>query len=79
MTVPDKIYLTPRINDEASLCALWFHKKQVGENIEYLRKDTLLEWAKGLEADSARRAGDNDAACGYRDAIMDLIDKLNSL
>ena len=49
MKAPDKIYLTPRINDETALCALWFNKKQVGENFEYIRKDALLELIKEYE------------------------------
>ena len=76
MRAPDKIYLPNEIDMVSA--ALLTNGTQDGV-VSYLRKDTILEWAKGLEADSARRAGDNDAACGYHDAIMDLIDKLNSL
>lgn len=46
MEAPDKIFLTPKIDDESQICSLWFNKKQVGENFEYIRKDTLLKWVK---------------------------------
>ena len=47
MKAPDKIYLTPRINDNSHLCDLWFDKEKPGVCFEYIRKDALLEWAKG--------------------------------
>lgn len=65
---PDKIYLcadAPRVYDWSSVP---FEK---GGNIEYIRKDVLLEWAKEKE----QNAITNIVKLTYRTVI----DKLNSM
>ena len=71
MEAPDKIYVA-----ESLIKTLygneWSPTPYVSrENIEYIRKDTLMEWAKEkLQEKHAPQ---------FRDAIGQLIDKLNSI
>ena len=83
--IPDKIFLGigPMSGDEPDkryLYAEWYEEpKPLVKNIAYLRKDALLEWAKEREAETRDKAGTDDVACAYHDAIMDLIEKIESL
>lgn len=43
----------------------------------YIRKDALLEWAK--EKNERIDTDDGDYSLGYVSAMIDLIDKLNSM
>lgn len=62
MKAPDKIYLNRRHPEP-----YWFKDKQVDSDIEYIRKDALIEWAK-----------ENIDSLG-RLSYGELIDKLNSM
>ena len=74
MTAPDMIYLN-KIHPEP----YWFKDKQVDSDIEYIRKDALLEWAKN-ELNKLEALSDNDAVYwGQRNAFKQAIDKINSL
>ena len=84
MNAPDKIYLAPNppmanANRDGFVGLAWNSKDDILEPEEYIRKDALLEWAKEREKDTYDAAGVDDMVCGYHDAIMDLIEKLNSL
>lgn len=69
---PDKIYLSVDPNEEWKY-AMWTEKKHVLDKQEcYIRKDTLLEWAKEM-------ADDEKHSLAYRGAFRDLISKLESL
>ena len=69
---PDKIYVPTRMGLVAPL-----EVKESDTDVCYIRKDALLEWAKEREAETRDKAGMDDVACAYHDAIMDLIEKLN--
>lgn len=47
---PDKIYLN-RIHPEP----YWFNDKQVDSDIEYIRKDALIEWTNKMLQDTVER------------------------
>ena len=65
MKAPDKIYVDYGLIDYHCL------DEQKVDSIEYIRKDAILEWAeKKLQARHAPQ---------FRDAIGQLIDKLESL
>lgn len=80
MKVLDKIYL---LDCQAlGMSHSWYDKPQVvegimvkPENVEYVRKDLLLEWAKK----QYREYVNNPFYAGERDAYTQLIKKLNSL
>lgn len=63
MEAPDKIYVNPDLD------CLW--TDECPGDVEYIRKDTLLKWAQ--EKLQERHAPQ------FRDAIGQLIDKLNLL
>ena len=74
MKAPDKIYV--EFSEEVNLA---FTKQPFEETPCYIRKDALLEWAKG-ELDKLEVLSDNDAAhWGQRNAFKQVIDKINSL
>ena len=86
MNAPDKIYLidfpTLGISDH------WYEKQRLlenflieGKNVEYIRKDLLLEWAKDMKKGAEYKFDDEsgDMYWGYETALDELIDKLNSL
>ena len=76
--VPDKIYLGigPMSGDEPNkryLYAEWYEEPKVMvENIEYIRKEALLEWAK--EHQKGEMQGSYTWAC-----YQIFIDKLDSI
>ena len=72
--------------DKIYVCAthpapFWFSDKQIPNMIEYVCKDTLLEWAnERLEEFRHIAEISNDvAADGEVDAFEELIDKLNEM
>lgn len=71
--IPDKIY-----TDNRGVYAELPIFSQIDANIEYIRKDALLEWAKehytGLDI-TKRDMWDG----GYNCAIKEIIDKLNEM
>lgn len=78
MKVPDKIYTCYNI-EEGEKRQLWStvllsDVEQVGE---YIRKDALLEWAR--KKNKRIDTDDGDYSLGYISAMIDLIDKLNSM
>ena len=74
--IPNKIYI-PIIEEDGKklLCANWWEtdarSRYVNETIPYIRKDTLLEWAKQKQYESLTIVADN--------FWQEVIDKLNSL
>jgi len=81
MKAPDKIYLQ-RVPSNQEVIDEWTVepvKHTVLEDIEYIRKDALLEFLTGLEKDSARNAGTNDLAYAAHEMVCELIDKIKSL
>ena len=67
---PDKIYVGDY--DIVTTCGIYSLKLEDDSEIEYIRKEALLEWAKGI-------ANDAEHSLAYRGAFRDLIDKINSL
>lgn len=77
MKAPDKIYIQQ--TGEVTFNALWKDKPfDKGFNFIYIRKDALLEWAKEQKS-FEQGFEDGMEERGYRFALDDLIDKLNSL
>ena len=70
MKAPDKIY----INGFSAFATM-----PEKNSIEYIRKDALLEWAKERDAETRDKAGTDGVVCAYHNAIMDLIEKIESL
>jgi len=68
--VPDKIYTTPVGTYDTK------HIPDLQDKI-YIRKDFLLEWAKEKNARLDGTGGDYTE--GYLHAMIDLIDKLESI
>lgn len=80
MNAPDKIYVSRNFSEDNSPHGLWYLKKSEHDiNVEYIRKDALLEFLTGLEKDSARNAGTNDLAYAAHEMVCELIDKIKSL
>lgn len=74
MDAPDKIYVNPDLD------CLW--TDECPGDVEYIRKDALLECAKEKHEEYDRRiAGfpDDGAYWGQRNAFRQMIDKLNSM
>lgn len=73
MKAPDKIYI------RTGMSGLLYGSKEKSfeTDAEYIRKDTLLEWAK-KELETRRNTGD-DYFYPAIVALNDLIEKLNSL
>ena len=74
MKAPDIIYMPPHeIRDRGEFLAI-----ECKNDIPYIRKDALLEWAKERLHHYAQH--DDDAVCwGQRNAFQQVIDKINSL
>ena len=79
MKVPDKIYVSHLIYDT------WQYTTPDPDDeteVEYVRKNALLEWAKEKYEDYDRRLvgfPDDGAYWGQRNAFQQMIDKLNSM
>ena len=75
---PDKIYVPLTINLLTKRQVLRLDATDINpisfanENIPYIRKDALLEWAKEM-------ANDSKHSLAYRGAFRDLISKLQEL
>ena len=74
MKAPDKIYLG--IDDIGSGYVYNLSLDNNGHP-EYIRKDALLEWAK--KKNQRIDTNEGDYSLGYVSAMIDLIDKLNSM
>lgn len=77
MEAPDKIY-----TDNRGVYAELPIFSQTGANVEYIRKDALLEWAEEKYEEYDRRIvgfPDDGAYWGQRNAFRQIIDKLNSM
>ena len=70
MKAPDKIYLNS-IHPEP----YWFKGKQVSSDIEYIRKDALLEWLESKVYEHNEDRFDD----GFNAALGQVIDKLNEM
>ena len=83
MKAPDKIYLnTPKIQPELDNTTWDTRPYDDCINVEYIRKNALLEWAKEKYEDYDRRLvgfPDDGAYWGQRNAFRQMIDKLNSM
>ena len=84
MKAPDKIYLE-RDKETSKIHHLWGRDaciSSIYEHIEYIRKDALLEWAKG-QLDILNKQTllhpDDEVFWGQRNAFKQLIDKLNEM
>lgn len=80
MKAPDKIYISvERIynaSDGQVIAMVTPHNERQSTNdIEYIRKGALLEWAE----EEMMKAAKQSDAYGRRNAFMDVIDKINSL
>ena len=75
MNAPDKVYIDDLavVND----CATKISIKPLPNFSEYIRKDALLEWAK--KKNKRIDTEDGDYSLGYVSAMIDLIDKIESL
>ena len=76
MSAPDKIYL---VHDQPTGCLFVNYDKPDPSNLEYVRKDTLLEWAKDQEVDAKFATTDGIYYAGREHAFRELIEKLESL
>lgn len=87
MTAPDKIYVPitegqeVAVNDWSGLPMAQYDYKKVVDNICYIRKDALVEWAKGQREKAKIAAGGclNMQASGKFLAYDELIEKLNTM
>lgn len=78
MEAPDKIYLnTPKIQPELDNTTWDTKTYDDCENIKYIRKDALLKWAK--EKNKRIDTDEGDYSLGYVSAVIDLIEKIESL
>ena len=73
MKAPDKVYCESCSDGIYS----HIHRWENADNIEYIRKDALLEWAK--KKNKRIDTEDGDYSLGYVSAMIDLIDKIESL
>ena len=71
MKAPDKIFLNRRRPEP-----YWFKDKQVDSDIEYIRKDALIEWLDGKMTIEGATEG---FVGGYDSALKDVINHINSM
>jgi hypothetical protein len=78
MKAPDKIYI---VHDKETGGMFVNYDKKDTNNIEYINKDLLLEWAKDMEKRAEYKFDDEsgDMFWGYEVAIGEVIEKLESL
>ena len=85
MKAPDKIYLPivqGRTRKDIRYDATYFAPTEFAEeNIEYIRKEALLEWLESVVSLNlfAIEGVGNDYQHGKNDAYQHIIDKLNSI
>ena len=73
MKAPDKIKIV-RFSDTKELSDYWvLENKTKNEDIEYIRKDALLEWLQEI------RAIPHENAIGRDIAFQEVVNKLNSM
>ena len=82
MKIPDKIYIEirhPFRNEFTEMVG--FENKGNSEDIEYIRKDALLEYLRkeGAIVDFHLKAKDDPVWWGQSNAFKQVIDKINSL
>lgn len=77
MNAPNKIYLHPDIGGREFIRP-WLHRAANSESVAYIRKDALLKWVKD-KLSYEQGFDDGGAEHGYRTALKDLIEKLNSI
>ena len=75
--MPDKIYAYIPDGDNVGTCSVERGVPHQFVTEEYIRKDALLEWTKEHLCEQGFEDGGEEH--GYRIAMKDLIDKLNSL
>ena len=75
MKAPDKIYISPMPNPADGYVGIaWADAHR--DMVEYIRKDSLLEWAR---TEQKKYREDTQFDMGYLRAVNDLIKKLESL
>lgn len=72
MKAPDKIYLDPGFSGDFDF-ATWDTGKKLESDVEYIRKDALLEWA---EKEQAKCSDDTHPYAMFMNVV---IDKLNEM
>lgn len=84
--IPNKLYigtvtLSSNAPSEEHLLPDWHLRPNPKiANVEYIRKDALIEWASNrLGQVSDMGFDDGDVEHGYTRALQDIIDKINSL
>lgn len=77
MKAPDKIYMTPSYGEPDNVLLASFSKSHLDchRDIEYIRKDALLEWLNGKVYEHNEDRFDD----GFNAALGQVIDKINSL
>lgn len=43
---PEKVYISDSELNDAEHCIIWFKSQQNKNDIEYIRKDSIIEWLK---------------------------------
>ena len=76
MDAPDKIYLEKSLSFQDKFHSHWYKEDIVGNGVEYIRKDTLMQWLEGKKKHYMDR---QEYDCGWNDLLDDIIDKINSL
>lgn len=84
MTTPDKIYVSRNFSEDNSPHGLWYlNKSEHDVNVEYIRKDALIEWLKiAVECYShpdTVNVVDTIRCEGKKWGFQDVINKLNSM
>lgn len=74
---PDKIYLEKSLSFPDKFHSQWYREDVVGNGVEYIRKDALVEWAKAkhMELDPPQ----NERDFGRIEAVEELIKHIESL
>lgn len=72
MKAPDKIYIQQDMINNIPL-----EQKEFDDDVEYIRKYAILEWAKKHQCEQGFE--DGEAEHGYQVAIRDLIRDIESL
>ena len=78
MNAPDKIYLDIRYNNDEYPKEV-FATRALESDVEYIRKDALLEWASQRKTGAELTIPDSNELYGYMNAIKALLTKLESL
>lgn len=71
MIAPDEIYLDPGFSGDFDF-ATWDTEKKLESDVEYIRKDALMEWAK-------EKAEDYKGTANIRRSFEMMIRKIESL